>query len=70
MKIRVPKLLREISIRELHNDLLSKTSSGLKEVYDENDKVIISDTALRSLIPPNIKRCQTNTKKCVAVRFV
>ena len=55
-KIPVPKLLREISIRELHNDLISKTSSGLKEVYDDNDKVIISDTALRSLIPPNIKK--------------
>ena len=35
-KFRVPKLLRQVYMRELHNDLLSHPPKGLSEVYDEN----------------------------------
>ena len=47
----------------MHNYLISKTNSGLKEVYENNDKVLISDTALRSLIPPNIKKMSDKYKE-------
>ena len=55
-KIRVPKLLRTCSMRELHNDLVAKTSEGFPDAYGKKGKVIISDTALRALMPPNIKK--------------
>ena len=49
----VPKLLLKVSIRELHNNLASATIySGLKESRDEDDNIIISDSTLRSLLPP------------------
>ena len=42
-------------MRELHNDLLSKSSSGFPDAYDKNEKVITCDTALRALLHPNVK---------------
>jgi hypothetical protein len=40
-----PKLLREISIREMHNDLLrTEEDCGLKCARDENRQPTISDT--------------------------
>ena len=54
-KTRVAKHLHQISIRELHNDLLDKPPTGLSEVYDKNGKPLISDTAFRALLPQNIK---------------
>ena len=49
----VPKLLLQVSVRELHNNLVSATKDGgLKEARDEDDNIIISDSKLRSLFPP------------------
>jgi hypothetical protein len=43
----VPKLLIEISIRELHNDLIeSPESGGLAKARDAEGRVIISDSVL------------------------
>ncbi len=48
-KKRTGKLLLEISVRELHNNLLEPTvNGGLGEV-------LISDTALRYLLPPQLR---------------
>ena len=49
----VPELLLQVSIQELHNRLVSEpTDGGLKEeIYVENN-IIISDSTLRSLLPP------------------
>ena len=57
-KIRVYKLLLQISIRELHNDLISESSIyQLKEAIDETTgKPLISDTALRALMPNNVQK--------------
>ena len=55
IKTRVAKYLHQISIRELHNDLLSEPPIGLSEVYDKDGKCIISDTGFRALLPKNIK---------------
>jgi hypothetical protein len=54
--MRVPKLLIEISIRELHNDLIeSPESGGLAEARDAEGRVIISDSVLRCLLPPQLQ---------------
>jgi hypothetical protein len=54
-KERVGKLLIEISVRELHNDLISPASDGGLAAARVDGKVIISDTALRYLLPPQLK---------------
>ena len=48
-------MLRQISMRELHNDLLSDPPKGLTGVYDSQGRPIISDTGFRALIPSYIK---------------
>ena len=54
----VQKLLLQVSVRELHNSLVSDTNyGGLKDTRDEDGKVIISDSTLRSLLPPQLT-CQ------------
>ena len=40
---------------ELHNDMLSKSSSGFQEAYEKNGKQIICDTALRPMLPQSMK---------------
>ena len=53
----VPKFLLHVSVRELHNNLSSATIyGGLKEARDEDDNIIISDSTLRSLLPPQFKK--------------
>ena len=50
---RVPKLLLQVSVIELHNNIVSATKyGGLKEARDEDDDIIISDSTLRSLLSP------------------
>ena len=52
----VPKLLLQVSIRELHNSLVSDPNDGgLKDARDEYGKIIISDSTLRSLLPSQLK---------------
>ena len=53
----VPKLLLQVSIRELHNSLVSDTNYGcLKDARNEDGKIVISDSTLRSLLPPQLKQ--------------
>ena len=48
----VPELLLQVSVRELHNTLVSDTIyCRLKEAIDEDDNIIISDSTLCSLLP-------------------
>ena len=48
-----PKLLLQVSVRELHNSLVSDSHDGsLKDARDKYGKIIISDSTLRSLLPP------------------
>ena len=55
-KIRVSQLILQISIRDLHNDLISESSiHQLKEAIDKKTgKTLISDTALRALMSKNV----------------
>ena len=53
----VPKLLLQVSARELHNSLVSDPNDGvLKDARDKDVKIIISDSTLRSLLPPQFKK--------------
>ena len=43
----VPNVLLQVSIRELHNNLVISTKDGgIKEARDEDDNIIISDYTL------------------------
>ena len=53
----VPNFLLQVSVRELHNSLVSDLNDGgLKYARDEDCKIIISDSTLRSLFPPQLKQ--------------
>ena len=57
-KIRVSKLLLQLSICDLHNDLISEGSIyQLKDALDETiGKTTITDTALSALMPQNVRK--------------
>ena len=59
----VPKLLIQASIRELYNSLVSDPNyGGLKDARYEDDNIIISDSTLRSLLPPQLKKFHHGTR--------
>ena len=50
-------------VREIHNSLVSDPNDGgLKDDRDEYDKIIISDSTLRSLFPPQLKQMSARYK--------
>ena len=60
---RVGKYLIQISIREVHNDLIkSKNEGGISEVWNGN-KLLVSDTGLRYIILVNVKKFTPNYKQ-------
>ena len=64
----VPKLLLQLSVRELHNSLVSDPNDGgLKDARNEDGKIIISESTLRSLLPPQLKKIPHVTILCVVV---
>ena len=64
----VPKLLLQVSVREPNNRLVSDPiDGGLKDARDEDGNIIISDSTLRSLLPPQLKHMSHNTRSCVVV---
>ena len=59
----VPKSLLQVSVRELHNSLVSDPNcGGLKDARDEYGKIIISDSTLRLLLPPQLKQMSARYK--------
>ena len=56
-KRRVPKLLLECSMRQLHNELIASPDDGglVGSRHAETNDVIISDTMLRSLSPSQLR---------------
>ena len=64
----VPKLFPQVSVRELHNSLvIDPNDGGPKDARDEDGKIIISDSKLRSLLPPQFKKNLYVTRSCVVV---
>ena len=59
----VPKLLLQVSVREIHNSLvIEPVDGGLKEARDAENNIIISDSTLCSLLPPQIKKISSRYK--------
>ena len=59
----IPKLLLQVSVRELHTSLVSDTNDGgLKDAREEYNNIIISDSTLRSLFPPQLKETSARYK--------
>ena len=59
----VPKMLLQVSVRELHNSLVSDPNDGgIKYARGEDGKIIISDSTLRSLFPPQLKKISARYK--------
>ena len=53
----VPKCLLRVSVRELHNSLVSDTNDGvLKEAKEKENNIIISDHTLRTSLPSQLKQ--------------
>ena len=52
-----PKHLLQVSVREPHNRIVSDTNDGaLKDTRYEDNNIIIYDSTLRSLLPPQFKK--------------
>ena len=52
-----------MSVRELHNNLVSDPNDGgLKDARDEDGKIIISDSTLHLLFPPQLKQMSSRYK--------
>ena len=64
LKRRVPKLLLECSMRQLHNELIASPYDGglFGARHAETNDVIISDTMLRSLAPTQLHPMKDNHK--------
>ena len=59
----VPKLLLHVSVRELHNNIVSNTvNGGLTESRDEYYNIIISDSTFRSLLSSQLKQWRQVTR--------
>ena len=59
----VQKIWSQVSVRELHNNLVSDIDNfGLKEARYEENNIIISDSTLRSLLPPQLKNISSRYK--------
>ena len=67
----VPKLLLQVSVQELHNITVSDpVYGGLKEARYAENNITRSDYTLRSLLPPQLKRCHQDTILCVVMNGV
>ena len=66
-KQRVPKLLLEIPVRELHNLLVAPLAQGgLSQSRDTDGKIVVSDTTLRRIIKrdlPQLRRMSMRHKQ-------
>ena len=59
----VTKLLLQISVRELHDDLISSPPKGLSSVYDtKTKKLLVSESTLRTMLPPQLRPMNSSQK--------
>ena len=57
-----PKLLLQCSVRELHNDLVKNPADGGCAAAQPNGKIIVSDTALHYMMPPQVRKFSNKHK--------
>ena len=61
-------MLLRLSVLEIHNSLVSDINDGgLKDARYEDKNIIIIDSTLRSLLPPQFKENPHDTRSCVVV---
>ena len=66
----VPKFLPQVSVRELYNSLVSDPNyGGIKDARYGDDNIIISDSTLRSLLPPQLKQMSARYKVMCGCEF-
>ena len=59
----VPKLLLQFYIQELHNIIVIPPEEGLrKDSRDADNNIIISDSTIRTILPPQIKKVSVRYK--------
>ena len=52
----MPKFLLQVSVRKLHNKvMIPSEEGGPEEAWDEDNHIIISDSTLKSILPPQLK---------------
>ena len=67
VKERVGKLLLEISVRELHQDLIKAPPIGLSEVHcPSTNNIIVSERYLRNILPPQLRPITFSQKQLCA----
>ena len=64
VKHRLPKILLECSMQKLHNELIASPDDGvlLGSIHADTNDVIIIDTMLHSLAPPQLRPMTDNHK--------
>ena len=50
------KVLLQVSVRELHIDMLKKYATGFSVAYDNKVIVRVIDSSLRFIIPPQLRK--------------
>ena len=72
MKEAFQKILTQIYVRDIHNDMIKTFDNGeLVSVADSMTRtVLISDTTLGSFIPPQVRKMTLNYVIFAEVRFV
>ena len=59
----VPNILLQVSVIELNNSLVSDNNyGGIKDARDEHYNIIIGNSILRSLLPPQLKQMSARHK--------
>ena len=67
----VTKLLLQISVRELHNSLVSDpVGVVVKEATYAENIIIIGDSTLLSLLQPQLNKRHQDTRSCVVVNVL
>ena len=73
----VPNVLLQVSVREFHNSLVSyPNDGGIKEVRDEENNIIISDSTSRTLFPPKLIKMSARYKvmcgceRCISAKSI
>ena len=58
-----PKLLLQVSVRELHNSMvIPPKEGGIKEARNTDNNIIISDSTWHKIVPPQLKKMTSRYK--------
>ena len=59
----VLKLLLQVSVQELYNStLITSEEGGLNDAWDADNHIIISDSTLPNILPPQLKKMSVRYK--------